>query len=308
VFRKFIKEKNLMQHRMANKFTVSQRSRLGTTIALVGIVLMLLSLAPLSFAQKPTQKTFASAEDASHALFLAVQSNDQRALMPILGGGKELVSSNDELQDKFERGQFVEKYQQMHRLVREPDGGTVLYIGAENWPFPVPLQLKNGAWYFDSDTGTPEILFRRVGENEATAIATCHALTRAKEQAAIAATGSETSPQTSDDQISQYARTLVSTSEMGARKEEASGAFHGYYIRILAQSPKESAGVKAKNSSAGATPVVVAYPAEYRSSGVMTFVVTEDGSVYEKDLGPNTTTLAGKMSAVTLSSSWREAE
>jgi hypothetical protein len=291
-----------MQHRMTTKFTGSRRPRLAPTSAFVGMVLMVVSLSPLSFAQKSTQKTFASAEEASHALFLAVQSDDQPALMLILGGGKELVSSNDELQDKFERGQFAEKYQQMHRLVREPDGGTMLYVGAENWPFPVPLQFKDGAWYFDSDSGTQEILFRRVGENEATAIATCHALARAKEQTAVAAT----SPQTSDDQISQYARTFVSTHETSAGKEEASGAFHGYYIRILTEPLRKDAGAKGNNSNAGATPVVVAYPAEYRSSGVMTFVVTKDGVVYEKDLGPNTATLARKMTAGALSSIWRE--
>src|ERR1700690_3019895 len=198
-----------MQHRMAAKFTGAQRPRLATTIALVGMVLMVVSLAPLSFAQKSAPKTFASAEEASHALFLAVQSDDQPALRLILGGGKELVSSNHELEDKLERGRFAEKYQQMHLLVGEPDGGTVLYVGAENWPFPVPLQFKDGAWYFDSDSGTQEILFRRLGENEATAIATCHALARAKEQTAIAAR----SPQTSDDQISKYPTTFAITAE-----------------------------------------------------------------------------------------------
>lgn len=293
-----------MQHRMANKFTASQRSRLATTIALVGMVLMVVSLAPLSFAQKSTQKMFASAEEASQALFLAVQSDDQPALMLILGGGKELVSSNDELEDKFERGQFAEKYQQMHRLVREPDGGTVLYVGAENWPFPVPLQSKGAAWYFDADSGTEEVLFRRVGENEATAIATCHALARAKGQTVIATT----SPKTSDDQVSQYAQTLVGTYETSAGKEGSSGIFHGYYIRILAEPHMKTAYAKGNNSNADATPVVVAYPAAYRSSGVMTFVVTEDGVVYEKDLGPNTKTLARKMTAASLSSSWRETE
>jgi hypothetical protein len=293
-----------MQHRMANTFTASQRPGLTTTIALVGMVLMVVSLAPLCFAQKSTQKTFVSAEEASQALFLAVQSDDQAALVLILGGGKELVSSNDQLEDKVEREQFAGKYQQMHRLVLEPDGGTVLYVGAENWPFPVPLQSKDGAWYFDSDSGTQEILFRRVGENEATAIATCHALTQAKAQAAIATTSSNTS----DYQVSQYARTVVSTHETSAGKEEASGAFHGYYIRILTEPPKKNAGAKGNNSNAGATPVVVAYPAEYRSSGVMTFVVTNDGVVYEKDLGPNTATLARKMTAGVLSSSWRATE
>src|SRR6202142_501827 len=108
-----------MQHRMAAKFTGAQRPRLATTIALVGMVLMVVSLAPLSFAQKSTQKTFASAEEASHALFLAVQSDEQPALMLILGGGKELVSPRDELKAKFELGQSAEKYQQLPRVVPE---------------------------------------------------------------------------------------------------------------------------------------------------------------------------------------------
>jgi Protein of unknown function (DUF2950) len=293
-----------MQHSTTNRSELSRRPRLATTIAFVGMVLMIMSIASMSFAQKSTQEIFASAEEASHALFLAVQNDDQRALMQILGGGKELVSSNDELEDKVERAQFAEKYQQMHRLVHEPDGATVLYVGAENWPFPVPLQFKGRAWYFDSDSGTQEILFRRVGENEATAVATCHAVARVKAQAAIATT----SPQTIDDPVSQYAQTFVSNYETSAGKEESTAAFHGYYIRLLTEPLKKGAGAEGNNSSAGAMPVVVAYPAEYRSSGVMTFIVTEDGVVYEKDLGPDTTTLARKMTAGTLASSWRRAE
>jgi hypothetical protein len=293
-----------MQHRMANESTVSQRTRLARTIALVGMVLMVVNLASMSFAQKSAQKTFASAAEASHELFLAVQSDNQRTLIQILGGGTELISSDDEIEDRVERAQFAAKYQQMHRLVREPDGATVLDVGAENWPFPVPLQFKGGAWYFDSDSGTQEILFRRVGENEATAIAACHALARAKEQTAIATT----SPKMSDDQVSQYAQTVVSAHETSAGKEDPPGAFHGYYIRILTELRKKSARAKGNNSNAGTAPVAVAYPAEYRSSGVMTFIVTEDGVMYEKDLGPNTTTLASKMTAGALSSSWREVE
>ena len=86
-------------------------------------------------------------------------------------GRKEVTSSSDDVEDKLEREQFSRKYQEMHRLVQEPDGSTLLYIGAENWPFPIPLVSKNGAWHFDSETGTQEIKFRRIGENEATAIA-----------------------------------------------------------------------------------------------------------------------------------------
>ena len=97
-------------------------------------------------------------------------------------GGEEVTSSSDEVEDKLERERFSQKYQEMHRLVREPDGSTVLYIGAENWPFPIPLVSKNGAWYFDSDTGKEEILFRTIGENETTAIQVCHVLAQGKER------------------------------------------------------------------------------------------------------------------------------
>jgi hypothetical protein len=293
-----------MQQRMASRFTLSQRPQLAKTIVLVGTVLLIVSLASMSFAQKSTPKTFATAEEASHELFLAVQSDNQRALIQILGAGRELISSDDESEDKVERAQFADKYQQMHRLVREWDGATVLYVGAENWPFPVPLQFKDGAWYFDSDSGTQEILFRRVGENEATAIAACRALARAKEQTALGATG----PKLSNRQVSRYAQTVVGSYGTSAGKEEATSAFHGYYIRTLTEPRKKSTGAKGNNANPGAAPVIVAYPAEYRSSGVMTFVVTEDGAVYEKDLGSYTTTLASKMIAGTLSSSWREVE
>ena len=291
---------------------VVQRLRLKTTIAFA-MILLVVGLGGISHAQKSTQETFASAEEASHALFVAVQSDNQQALMQILGGRKELVSSNDEIEDKTEREQFVGKYREMHRLVREPDGATVLYVGAENWPFPVPLVLKGGAWYFDSDSGAQEILFRQVGENEATAIETCHALVRATARAI--ATSAETTTAASDagsenEHVSQYAQTLVSTREVMASSEKESGAFHGYYFRILSGPLKTRAGAKEKGSSAGrkSGDVFIAYPAEYRSSGVMTFVITPDDVIYEKDLGPNTTTLARKMTASALTSSWRPAE
>jgi len=301
-----------MQRFTVKTIEVVQRLRLKTTIAL-GTILLVVGLSSLSYAQKPIQETFSSAEEASHALFVAVQSDNQQALMQILGGRKELVSSNDEIEDKTEREQFVGKYREMHRLVREPDGATVLYVGAENWPFPVPLVLKGGAWYFDSDSGAQEILFRQVGENEATAIETCHALVRATARAI--ATSAETTTAASDagsenEHVSQYAQTLVSTREVMASSEKESGAFHGYYFRILSGPLKTRAGAKEKGSSAGrkSGDVFIAYPAEYRSSGVMTFVITPDDVIYEKDLGPNTTTLARKMTASALTSSWRPAE
>src|SRR5271169_3371585 len=103
-----------------------------------------------SMAQQSGQKKFSSPEDASHALVTAAQNNDEKAMLDILGpDGKQIVSSGDEAEDTQSRANFVEKYGEMHRLVKEPDGTTVLYIGARNWPTPIPLMDKGGAWFFD---------------------------------------------------------------------------------------------------------------------------------------------------------------
>jgi hypothetical protein len=110
-------------------------------------------------AQQPAQPTFPSAAEATQSLFQAVQHNNGQAIAGIMGGPTELASSQDDSQDKIDRELFVQKYQQMHRLTREPDGSVTLYIGAENWPFPVPLIQNNGAWHFDSDAGLKEILY-----------------------------------------------------------------------------------------------------------------------------------------------------
>jgi hypothetical protein len=246
---------------------------------------------------KSRQQTFASAHEACHALFHAVQNNDEQAVLDILGAGKEIVRSDDEEQEKLERELFIQKYQEMHRLVREPDGTTVLYIGAENWPFPVPLISKNGAWSFDSKTGMKEVLFRRVGENEVTAIQVCHALILAAKQ-------DKTNPQ-ADDSVSQYAQGFIST-EGG----EASSPlpFHGYYFRILRSNAPAGANTDTSSGRMSGGFAVVAYPAEYRSSGVTTFIVNQDNVVYQKDLGPNTAKRAKAMTSYNPDSTWHAAE
>src|SRR5580698_4868597 len=104
-----------------------------------------------SVAQQDGPKTFSSAEEASQALLTAAQNNDEKAMLEILGpDGKQIISSGDEAEDAQDRTNFVQKYQEMHRLMREPDGTTTLYIGAENWPTPIPLKNKGNSWYFDS--------------------------------------------------------------------------------------------------------------------------------------------------------------
>jgi hypothetical protein len=246
--------------------------------AIVGLLLVISSQPGLAEASGP--KTFASPAEACKALAQAVQAGDEKALESILGVGKEITSSNDEAEDKLEREHFSKKYQEMHRLVREPDGNTVLYIGAENWPFPIPLVSKNGGWYFDSDNGKQEILFRTIGENEATAIQVCGEFAMAGKRDGVKAA--------SEDPITRFAEDLVTAGAANIYNNDAK-PFHGYYFRV------------ARNPSAEATRrlTLLAYPADYRQSGVMTFAVGHHGIVHEKDLGPDTTTVAPQLKSGT---------
>jgi len=234
-------------------------------VKLAIFALVLIGSGQLCLARASSQTTFASPEDASRALFSAVQKRDEHTLTQILGAGTELLNSDDEPQDTLDRERFGQKYEQMHRLVREPDGVAILYIGAENWPFPIPLESRNGVWKFDSRGGASEIRFRRIGENEVTAIGICHALV-----------AGQTHPGT-DTEADGLINAVLPDIDSAAKPVP----FHGYYFRIL-------------SASAGQF-VAIAYPAMYRSSGVMTFVVDQDDDVYEKDLGPNTAQTAKAM-------------
>src|ERR1017187_328632 len=137
----------------------------------------------------------------------------------------------------MEREQFTQKYQEMHRLVGEPDGSTVLYIGVENWPFPIPLVSKNGEWYFDSDRGKQEILFRRIGENEATAIQVCEEFAMAQNAADAKAA--------SEDPITQFAQGLA-TAGTANPDNIRSNPFHGYYFRIVTQNASSNVSGRGK--------------------------------------------------------------
>jgi hypothetical protein len=142
--------------------------------AIASLAFAFVGLLPEAYASpgvagQSNQASFNSAEEASHALFLAIRNHDERTVTEILQEGNSPVGTDEALQDKLDREQFVQKYAEMHRLVRTANGGMVLYIGAENWPFPIPLVSRNGAWRFDSDTGVHEIRYRRIGENELTA-------------------------------------------------------------------------------------------------------------------------------------------
>ena len=199
-------------------------------------------------------ETFPSPEAASHALYQAVRDNNEQALIRLLGAGNEFVSGDDPMQERREREHFAGKYQQMHRLVRASGGSTILYVGAENWPFPFPLVQESGAWHFDAKAGMEEVRARRVGENELAAIAA--------------------------------SRALVSQNH-----DDRPAPLYGYYFRRL---PGQQ--------------TVVAYPAEYGVTGVMTFLAGPDDLVFEKDFGPNTAEAAKTIERPDSLSTWHRVE
>ena len=261
-----------------SKAAIQPVRRLPARAALATLILLVAGQAQLCFSRPLDRSTFRSPEEASSALFAAVEKHDERAIAHILGAGAGVVSSGDKVQDTLDHERFTRKYQEMHRLVREPEGQTLLYIGAENWPFPVPLVSRDGLWRFDPDGGANEIRFRRIGENEVTAIGICHALVTA-----------ETRPGTDAEAAGLVKAVLPNLS--GAK---TAVPFHGYSFRVLSQTDGQFAAI--------------AYPAVYRSSGVETFIVDQNDVVYEKDLGPGTTAVAGKITAYPSDSTWANSE
>jgi hypothetical protein len=281
-----------------------------------------------SMAQQPGQKTFSSPQESANAFVTALRSNDEKAMLDILGpGGKQIISSGDETEDAESRANFVQKYQEMNRLVKEPDGTTTLYIGAKNWPTPIPLVNKGDSWYFDTDAGKMEILFRRVGRNEIWATRVCQELVAAEKNYY-------------STQQHEYARSIYSDEGQhnGLYWKAADGEpqspigplvasavaegyakgqngpatpYRGYYYHILTRQGTNAPG-GAKSYIVGGKMTegfaFVAYPAEYRSSGVMTFIVGDDGVVYQKDLGPKTDVIAKAMTKFNPDSSWRKAD
>jgi hypothetical protein len=322
-------EGNTMQ-RISNFIQLEGKSFVRLSASVLFALSLGCSFVP-TFAQQPGQRTFASAEDAGRAFFAAMQARDEQAALSILGpAGKDLISSGDPEEDLDARAGFVVKYQEMHRFVTESNGTVALVAGAENWPFPIPLVNNHGSWYFDTPAGKGEILFRRIGRNEIAAMDACRDLVEAQKQYFSRPSG---------DLPKQFAQKLLSDEGrhnglywLGAYNEfdspinpliaDAYGKgpkdpvgdlipFNGYFFRILtSQGPHAPGGAKnyVVDGKMTAGFAFVAYPAEYRSSGVMTFIVNESGTIYEKDLGANTTKLAEVMTAYDSDSTWHQAE
>jgi len=271
--------------------------------------------------QETVQKAFTSPEDAGIAFYEAAKTGDQKTLLAIFGSdGKEVLFTGDVAKDKDSLQDFVAAYDQMHRWKRMKAGGEVLQIGADNYPFPIPLgQNSSGQWYFDTAAGKDEILARRIGTNELTAITACEAIAGAQK---------EYFRQTHDGvAVKQYAQKFVSDpgTENGLywpatgdrlsplndldefSKAVAANAggqpllFDGYYYRILVR-PSDLVNGKPTRGFA-----ILAYPADYRNTGIMTFIVGKDGVVYQKDLGEKTGEIASAITEFNLADGWNQA-
>lgn len=285
------------------------------------------------FAQQGNEKTFASPGAAVLALYNAAKGSDTQTISAIFGSNaNDVLRTGDSVADDKMRTDFVTRYDQMHRVVIEPDGTATLYLGAENWPFPISL-VKNGSgsWYFDTESGKQEILYRRIGRNENDAIDILHSLVdaqrdyfsethdgaKAKHYAAkfISSDGKQDGlywKTGENDPPSPVGPLFVSaTSEGYAMQQGKQQPYHGYFYRMLT---KQGAAAKGGardymvNGELTRGFAVVAYPAEYRNSGVVTFIVNQDGVVYEKDLGADTAKIASSMTEYNPDSSWNPAD
>jgi DUF2950 family protein len=297
-----------------------------TTIAVLAATVF---SAALCLAQQGSEKTFASPGDAVLALYDAAKASDSRAADAIFGANAtDILHTGDKVADENMRTDFVKRYDQMHRVVLEPDGSVTLYVGADNWPFPISI-VKNsgGSWYFDTESGKKEILYRRIGRNENDAIEILHSLVEAqrdymaqthdgektKHYAAkfISSDGKQDGLywKTGDnDSPSPIGPLLVAAAGEGYHMQQGKpDPYHGYYYRILTRqgaAAKGGARDYMVNGQLTKGFAFVAYPAEYRNSGVVTFMVNQDGMVYEQDLGPDTDKVASSMTEYNPDKSW----
>jgi hypothetical protein len=292
--------------------------------------------APGAFGAGTKQKTFASPEEAATELVAAVKSGDSKAMLAVLGGdAKPLIQSGDAVADRNGRENFLKSYDEANKIEKSGESKAVLSTGKDGWPFPIPIVNSGSGWRFDTQAGKEEILNRRIGRNELAVMKVALAYADAQREYYLR------NPQ--NDKLLQYAQKFMSSKGKrdglywpakegeplsplgplvaGARSEgyakgdapagNQPAAYHGYRYRILkAQGPEAKGGaydyvVRGKMIGGFA---LVAYPAQYGASGVMTFIVNHDGVVYEKDLGPKSAEVAQKMTRFNPDKSWKKAE
>ncbi len=284
----------------------------------------------LSFAAAAPQKTFSSAEEAVKAAIAAAKKGDDKEVSAIFGpGSQELLHSGDAIADKQRRAEFLKAYDERNRLVTEGEH-TILVVGKTDWPLPIPLVKKGNGWIFDAAKGKEEVLNRRIGQNELSAIQVTLAYVDAQREYARkdrdrdglleyaqrprSESGKRNGlywPVKSGEEQSPLGPLAARAVKEGYKASDKPVPFHGYYYRILTAQGKNAPGgaysYLVKGSMIGGF-ALVAYPAEYRNSGVMTFIVNHDGKVFQKDLGKNTAAVASAMKEYNPDQSWVEVQ
>jgi hypothetical protein len=295
---------------------------------IVAVVLIagILAAPPVAVGAEAKQKVFASPEEAAKALVTAVRSGDARALEGILGpGSRALVRSGDTVADRTARERFAQAYGEANKLVRQGDAKAILLVGKDEWPLPIPIVKVAAGWRFDTKQGREEILNRRIGRNELSAIQAVLAYVDAQReyylrnpqgekllhyaQKFTSARGKRDGlyfPTKAGEKPSPLGPLYASAKAEGYTKGDDS--YHGYHYRILrGQGPSAPGGAYdyvAQGRMIGGF-ALVAWPASYGSSGVMTFIVNHAGVVYEKDLGPKTPAEVKKITRFNPDKSWK---
>jgi hypothetical protein len=328
----------MMEDEMKKLNILKRRAFLATSLS----VLVVAAILAVGFNQSVlaaetkqiVQKTFKSPEEAVKGLMDAAKSNDTKGMLAIFGpAGKEIISSGDEVADKAGRERFVKACEEMSKLEKETDKKVTLLVGNDEWPFPIPIVKKGETWVFDTMAGKEEMLNRRIGRNELNTIQTCLAYVDAQREYAMkdrdsnnlreyaqrfgstkgkkdglyweAKEGEEQSP------LGPIAAQAVREGYTGRKTGDKPVPYHGYFYRILKAQGKNAPGgaydyvVNGKMIGGFA---LVAYPAEYGASGIMTFIVNHDGVVYQKDLGKDTAKIASAMTRYDPDKTWEKVE
>jgi hypothetical protein len=305
------------------------KMRIANKLAVLALLSMFVGTRAMYAAD---QKTFASPAEAVRALVKAAEDGSQDEMLAVLGDdGKELVYSGDPVQDKTGMEKFVKSYKTKHAIVTEDDKTRILQVGAKDWPMPIPIVNDGGKWRFDTAAGKEELLYRRIGRNELGAIASCRGYIDAQHD--YAAEGHDGLPagiyaqklmsepgkqnglywETAEGEPTSPAGPfLASASDQGYATGTPAGKgqpYHGYLFHVMkAQGAAAKGGAKSYLVDGKLTDGValVAYPAEYKVSGVMTFIINQDSVVYEKDLGEQTAEIAKAMTEYNPDSTWHK--
>ena len=276
------------------------------------------------------QQSFKSADEAAAALATAARAADRAAILTVLGdAAADIVSSGDKVADKSIREHFVQAYDEKHQIEKHGSDQALLVIGNDDFPFPIPIVRRSDTWQFDTVAGRQEILYRRVGENELDAIQVCLAYVDAQDEYAEKDHGSGLGvyaqrvvshpgqkdglywPAAAGEEPSPLGELAAEATEEGYRVGRGPQPFHGYYYRILTrQGPNAPGGaldyvVKGRMIGGFA---LIAYPADHGNSGVMTFMVSHAGTIFQKDLGPHSGELAEQVTVFDPDSSWARVE